>query len=74
MMSRRHFLAATGFPAIEFWPWRDKDIDAILAKTRAHRLVIAQFTAWGFEPGMNDAANHDDVVSKIVAGCATAKR
>ena len=44
-MSRRHFLAAAGFPAIEFWPWRDKDLDANSAKTREHGLVIIQFTA-----------------------------
>lgn len=76
-MSRRHFYvetwwrdrpfleridaaAAAGFPAIELWPWRDQDIDAISAKTREH--------------GMNDPANHDDVVSEIAAGGATAKR
>ena len=63
-MSRRHFPAADGFPAV----------DAISAKTRERGLVVTQFTAWGFEPGMNDPANHDDVVSAIEAGCATAKR
>ena len=66
--------AAAGFPAIEFWQWRDKDIEAIAAKTREHGLVITQFTAWGFEPGMNDPANHDDVVSEIEASCATANK
>jgi len=73
-LARIDAAAAAGFPAIEFWPWRDKDIDAIGAKAREHGLVITQFTAWGFEPGMNDPENHDDVVSEIKASCATAKK
>jgi hypothetical protein len=36
-----------GFPAIEFWPWRGKDLAAIAAKTKELGIAVAQFTAWG---------------------------
>ena len=34
-------VAAAGVPAIEFWGWRDKDIDAIAERSRRHGLQIA---------------------------------
>jgi hydroxypyruvate isomerase len=34
-------VAAAGVPAIEFWGWRDKDIDAIAERARRHGLQIA---------------------------------
>jgi hydroxypyruvate isomerase len=34
-------VAAAGIPAIEFWGWRDKDIDAVGERARRHRLQIA---------------------------------
>src|SRR5688572_12950682 len=58
--SKRNFLdrvretAALGFPAIEFWPWQGKDIDALAKLTSELGIAIAQFTAWGFRPGLND--------------------
>ena len=66
--------ARLGFPAAEFWPWRGKDIDAIAQRAKEKGITIAQFTAWGFNPGMNDPANHDKVESEIAASCETAKR
>ena len=42
-----------GFPAIEFWPWRGKDLDAIAKRTQELGMEVAQFTAWGFSPGLN---------------------
>lgn len=66
--------AAFGFPAIEFWPWRGKDIDALAERVQKHRLEVAQFTAWGFTPGLNDPANHEQFVREIEASCAVARR
>jgi hydroxypyruvate isomerase len=63
-----------GFPAIEFWPWKGKDIDAIAKACETFSLEVAQFTAWGFTPGLNDPANHDAFVTAIEEGCAVAKR
>jgi hydroxypyruvate isomerase len=34
-------VAAAGIPAIEFWGWRDKDIDAIAERAKRHELQIA---------------------------------
>ncbi|MEX0711567.1 MAG: TIM barrel protein, partial [Pirellulales bacterium] len=66
--------AEFGFPAIEFWPWRDRDIDAIAGLSEELNLAIAQFTAWPFNPGMNDPANHDAVVKEVEASCRVAQR
>lgn len=63
-----------GFPAVEFWPWRGKDIDAIAALTGELGLEVAQFTAWGFSPGLNEAKNHDAFVAEIEASCKVAKQ
>lgn len=65
---------ALGFPAVEFWPWRGKDIDAIAALTKELGLEVAQFTAWGFSPGLNEAKNHEKFTAEIEAACAAAKK
>lgn len=66
--------AALGFPAIEFWPWRNRDIKAIASLTQELGIEIAQFTAWPFNPGMNDPANHDAVVKEVEASCRVANQ
>ena len=63
-----------GFPAIEFWPWRNKDIDAIAGLCDELQVEVAQFTAWGFVPGMNDPKNHDRFVDEIEKSCEIAQR
>jgi len=65
--------AALGFPAIEFWPWRNKDVPAIAALCKELGLAVAQFTAWGFVPGMNDPKNHEAFLAELRASIATAK-
>ena len=64
--------AKLGFPAIEFWPWRNKDLDAIKRLCTEHGLEVAQFTAWPFTPGMNNPKNHDKVAEEITDACKTA--
>jgi hydroxypyruvate isomerase len=66
--------AALGFPAVEIWPWQGKDLDAIAALTQELGIEIAQFTAWGFKPGLNDPKNHDAFVKAIEEGCQAAKK
>jgi len=66
--------AALGFDAVEFWPWRNKDLAGILAACEEHGVEVSQFTAWGFVPGMNDPENHDAFVAEIEASCAAAQR
>ncbi|MDP6838210.1 MAG: TIM barrel protein [Planctomycetota bacterium] len=72
-MERFAKVAELGFPAVEFWPWRNKDLPAIKAACAEHGLEVAQFTAWGFVPGMNDPANHGRFVEEVKASCAAAQ-
>lgn len=65
---------AFGFPAIEFWPWRGKDIPALAALCTEGGIEVAQFTAWGFSPGLNETKNHDQFVREVEASCAIAKQ
>jgi hydroxypyruvate isomerase len=66
--------AALGFAAVEFWPWQNKDLDAVAELTQKLGVEVAQFTAWGFRPGLNEPRNHDAFVQAIVDGCAVAKK
>lgn len=61
-----------GFPAVEFWPWRNKDLDAVAGLSDELGIEIAQFTAWGFVPGMNDPKNHDRFIEEIEKSCEVA--
>ncbi|HEX5442479.1 MAG TPA: TIM barrel protein [Pirellulales bacterium] len=73
-LDRVRAAASFGFPAIEFWPWRGRDVDAIAALAKELKIEIAQFTAWPFEPGMNDPKNHAAVEKEIEASCQVAKK
>ncbi len=66
--------AALGFPAVEFWPHHNKDIDAVAERAKAAEITIAQFTAWGFSPGLNETSNHARFEERIREACAVAKR
>ena len=70
---RVYEVAKLGFPAVEFWPWRGRDLDALVKACKETKTEITQFTAWGFVPGMNDPKNHDAVVKEIQASCETAE-
>lgn len=73
-LERLKSASALGFPAVEFWPYENKDIDATIKLCGELNLAIAQFTAWGFTPGMNDPKNHDKLAAKIEEACKVAKR
>lgn len=73
-MERFAKVAELGFPAVEFWPFQGRDIDAIATTCKALGLEVAQFTAWGFKPGMNDPQNEDAFVQTIEEACAVAHR
>jgi hydroxypyruvate isomerase len=66
--------AALGFPAVEFWPYEGKNLDEVKRVCDENNLAIAQFTAWGFTPGMNDPKNHERLVKKITEACKVAKQ
>ena len=64
--------AELGFPAVELWPWQNKELDALAALASELNISIAQFTAWGFRPGLNDPRNHRQFVTAIQDGCQVA--
>ena len=66
--------AALGFPAGEFWPLEGKDIDAGADKTAELKIEVAQFTAWGVRPGLNNPRNHPKFVKAIETSCKAAKK
>jgi hydroxypyruvate isomerase len=43
LLERLAMVAKCGLPAFEFWSWRDKDIDGILAKKKELGLEVAGF-------------------------------
>lgn len=66
--------ADAGFEYIEFWPWQGKDIQAIAQVCGERNVEVAQFTAWGFVPGMNNPKNHKRFVEEIKKSCEIAKQ
>lgn len=71
---RMEAAAALGFPAVEFWPLEGKDIDAVAAKAAELNIEIAQFTAWGFKPGLNNTVNHGKFLKAVNESCKAAKK
>ena len=65
--------AALGFPAVEFWPLDGKDIEAIADLTGELGIEVAQFTAWGFKPGMNETSNHPEFLDALRRSCQAAR-
>lgn len=62
--------AALGFPAIELWTWRDKDLEAGGRLLAEKGMTATQFTAWGF----GQEINHPDFpvarfVEEMEAAC-----
>ena len=78
-VSRIEQAAALGFPAIELWTWKDKDLAAGAAALERHGMTATQFTAWGFGREINDpafpvAAFVEEIercceASKLLPGC-----
>lgn len=66
--------AELGFPAVEFWPWKGKDLAGVEETCGELGIAVAQFTAWGFNPGLNDPRNHDAFEGAIGEACEVAQR
>ena len=58
-----------GYKYFEFWPWRNKNLEAVLEAMKETGMKAVQFTAWGFHPGMNDPKNHKAFVKEVKASC-----
>lgn len=66
--------AKSGFKAIEFWEYQDKDIDAIALAARENKIEITQFTAWGWDNWMNDPKNIELFISQIKEAFTVGKK
>lgn len=75
MEDRIRQAAELGFPAIEFWPYQGKNIEAMAAILREHNMTATQFTGWGFGRELNrpDAAP-DNFLRGIEESCAVAEQ
>lgn len=74
VLDRIRKTAELGFPAIEFWPWQGKPLEEMADLCDSLNVEIAQFTAWGFRPGLNNPENHERFIEQIEAGCDVAKK
>ena len=66
--------AELGFPAVEIWPFEDKDQNAVAELTQKLGIAVSQFTAWGFTPHMNDPKNEDAFIKKVEEACQVAHK
>jgi hydroxypyruvate isomerase len=66
--------ADLGFPAVEFWPFENKDQNAVAETCEKLGIEIAQFTAWGFKPHLNDPKNEGDFLKTIEQACQVAHK
>jgi hydroxypyruvate isomerase len=74
LLDRMRAAAAMGFPAVEFWSFEDKDGAAIGALAKELGIEVAQFTAWGFKPGLNEAKHHDAFLARVAKAAAFARQ
>jgi hydroxypyruvate isomerase len=63
--------AEFGYPAVEFWAWKNKDLDAIAALSKELGIAVAQFTAFG---GLNHPRSHDRFIQAVKEACRVAKK
>ena len=67
--------AKLGFPAIEFWPYQERDIDDAAKRLRRHGMTASQFTAWGFGKELNNPEVGDDLLVKAIEeSCEVARK
>ena len=59
VLDRIRASADLGFDAVEMWGLGGKDLEATAKLCEELGVEVAQFTAWGFVPGLNDPANHE---------------
>lgn len=69
---RIHKVHELGYKWVEFWPWRGKDLEAIKKACNDTGVRIAQFTGWGFVPGMNNPATRKAFLKEIEEACKVA--
>lgn len=72
-LQRMETVKRLGYPAFEFWEWKNKDVDAILRKKTELGLEIGTMMGTGWKH-MNSEDSRKTFVSDIQASLAAAKR
>src|ERR1700687_3746800 len=72
-LERMERVKRLGYPAVEFWEWKNKDVDAIIRKKKDLGLEIATMMGPGWEQLNNEDARKT-FVAEIQASIAAAKR
>jgi len=72
-LQRMDTVKRLGYPAFEFWEWKNKDVDAILRKKNELGLEFATMMGTGWKH-MNSEDARKTFVSDIQASLAAAKR
>ena len=73
--SRVREAARLGFPAVDFWPYQGRDIDAVAAALREHEMIATQFTAWPFGTELNHPDEKaDEFLEAVEESCAVAEK
>jgi hydroxypyruvate isomerase len=72
-LERMERVKRLGYPAFEFWEWKNKDVDAIIKKKNELGLEIATTMGSGWKPLFTDDARKK-FVSEIQASIGAAKR
>ena len=72
-LERMDRIKKIGYPAFEFWEWKNKDVEAILRKKDELGLEIATIMGSGWKH-MNSGEARKTFVSEIQASLAAAKR
>lgn len=72
-LERMDRIKKLGYPAFEFWEWKNKDVEAILRKKNELGLEIATIMGSGWKH-MNSEEARKIFVSEIQASLVTAKR
>jgi len=72
-LQRMETVKRLGYPAFEFWDWKNKDVDAILRKKNELGLEIATMMGTGWKQ-MNSEEARRNFVSDIQASLTTATR
>jgi hydroxypyruvate isomerase len=72
-LQRMETVKRLGYPAFEFWEWKNKDVEAILRKKNELGLEIATMMGTGWKQ-MNSEEARRNFISDIQASLTTAKR
>ena len=73
MEQRVEQAAELGFPAVEFWPYQNRNIPAIAKRLNKHNMTCSQFTVWPFGKELNNPqAGAERFLQAVEESCAVA--